>query len=867
MSTPTTEAATGPPANAAWRWSRPSSRVAALSLALGAATLAAHAWTRWRADAPPDLTGALLPAVALAAVFALTEGFAIHLRVRRGGHAMSISEIPMVLGMLAVAPVVLLAARLVGGGIGLALLRRQRGQKLGFNLALIGVQATVPPLVFLALAGRPGDLGPIEWLAAYAAMFLSDALAAVLITAVIALHDDPGEWRRLSRALHGLPLVAVSTTIALVGAVAVQNDPRALGLLAVTGLVTYVGYRGYVRQSQGHAQVEELYAFTRALDGSRDTAEVPRIVLTQIRDQLRAEVAELLLPDGDEPGYVRTRLAGADELTVERVPAPAATAWWMPACGGTPVLLPVDHGRPPGPADGIAVPLPMGGRTGVLIVCESMADRTTFTDEHMKLFQALANHASVALAKALLVDRLRYEVSEKEHLALHDALTGLPNRRRFNQLLEAALAEPGTEDRANAAAVILMDLDRFKEINDALGHDTGDALLREAGIRLQRRLGARGVVARLGGDEFAVLLPGVDTADAATAIGAELTDELEHPIPVGQIQLSARASIGIALAPEHGGDGKTLLQRADVAMYAAKDTRSGSRVYQPEQDRNTPRRLALIADLERAVSRRELTVVYQPKLDPISGQVTGAEALCRWHHPEYGEIPPDQFVPLAEHSGLIRPLTLHVLEVALRRCASWRRAGHALHVAVNLSPNSLLDASLPDIVARLLGQTGLPAGALTLEITETSIMADPAGALRTLDRLNALGVKLAIDDFGTGYSSLGRLRELPIHEVKIDKSFVQRVAVDHRDRAVVRSAVQLGHALDLEVVAEGVEDIETYAHLTREGCNLIQGYFVSRPLPPDEFLTWLRARVITPGHDPFDLTGIPPLPGSITNRP
>jgi predicted signal transduction protein with EAL and GGDEF domain len=359
------------------------------------------------------------------------------------------------------------------------------------------------------------------------------------------------------------------------------------------------------------------------------------------------------------------------------------------------------------------------------------------------------------------------------------------------------------------------------------------------GSRLQDRLDGRGVVARLGGDEFAVLLPGADSEEAAVALTAELTGALEQPIPVGQLRLNTRTSAGIALAPAHGTDASTLLRRADVAMYSAKDTRSGDRVYRPEQDRHTPRRLALIGDLNQAITHRELQVVFQPKVDPATGSVTGAEALARWQHPEQGFIPPDQFIPLAEHSGLIRPLTMHVLDVALRRCASWRRSGHDLDVAVNLSPNSLLDTGLPDVVAELLHETGVPPSALTLEITESSIMADPTRSLRTLDRLHTLGVKLAIDDFGTGYSSLGRLRDLPIDEVKIDKSFVQRMAVDRRDRAVVTSAVQLGHALDLEVVAEGVEDLETYTHLRREGCNLIQGYYVSRPLAADAFAAWL----------------------------
>jgi EAL domain-containing protein (putative c-di-GMP-specific phosphodiesterase class I) len=254
----------------------------------------------------------------------------------------------------------------------------------------------------------------------------------------------------------------------------------------------------------------------------------------------------------------------------------------------------------------------------------------------------------------------------------------------------------------------------------------------------------------------------------------------------------------------------------------------------------------MVSDLRDAITRRELKVVFQPKLAPSSGRVVGAEALARWQHPTHGFVPPDEFIPLAEHSGLIRPLTLHVLDDALRTCASWRRAGHDMNVAVNLSPNSLLEPDLTDVVARLLTQAGVPPVGLILEITESSIMADPTGSLVTLDRLNALGVRLAIDDFGTGHSSLSRLRDLPIHEMKIDKSFVQRMTVDPRDCAVVRSAIQLGHALNLEVVAEGVEDETTLTHLRAEGCDLVQGYHISRPLPADAFADWLAVQARRP---------------------
>jgi EAL domain-containing protein (putative c-di-GMP-specific phosphodiesterase class I)/GGDEF domain-containing protein len=657
-----------------------------------------------------------------------------------------------------------------------------------------------------ALVGSaPGDGGPVQWLYVLLVMLVSDIIAAVLVTAVIALHDDPSEWKRLPGALQGLPLVAITTSIGLISTLAIDRDPRAMALLAIVSAVTYKAYRSYVSQSQGHEQVEELYAFTRALDGVLDTGGVARIVLEQARDQLRAERAELIMPGADGT-QVRMRMHGRHQLDTTVLEALPETAWWQPARTGTPVLVAKGSRVVGSIIDGIAVPVPLSdGATGVLFVADSLPDIPTFGEQHVRLFQALANHASLSLTKARLLDELRQEVAQKEHLALYDPLTGLANRQRFQAVT--------------------------------------DALLRAAAARIRDLVGERGTVARFGGDEFAVLLPGVDSREAALAVGDEVLGDLEQSIPIGELRLSARASMGVALAPEHGTDAKLLIQRADIAMYVAKSTRSGVRVYQPEDDRNSPRRVAMVADLREAIQRHDLVVTFQPKVDPSTDRVVGAEALCRWHHPAHGTVPPDEFIPLAERSGLIRPLTLHVLEVSLRRCASWRRAGHDLGVAVNLAPSTLLDPDLPELVSRLLGQSGVPAGALTLEITEGSILADPDGSILTLDRLHALGVKASIDDFGTGYSSLGRLRALPIHEVKIDKSFVQRIALDHRDRAVVRSAIELGHALDLAVVAEGVEDGDTYEYLAREGCDLVQGYFVSRPLPADDFTTWLSARL------------------------
>jgi diguanylate cyclase (GGDEF)-like protein len=827
------------------RWSRPDWQVAALTVALGVAAVAFDGLLLAANEKPLlDGPGALGWCLALLVMFALTEGFAIHVRVRRGGHAMSITEIPMVIGLTMLNPLLVVAARTVGAAAGLAVLRHQRGRKLAFNIAQISLQATVGIAVFGALANpADGMNGPRDWLAAYAAMLAADMLAIILLTTVISLHDDPSEWRRLPSAMKGLGLVLIATSIALISAIAIQSSPYTVAILAVLYGVVHVAYRGYVRQSLGNEQVENLYAFTSALDSSLDTGQLTRVILSQVRDELRASDVELIVPPGATQPGLRVRLSGQGKIDETLLYESAPGTWWGPAVAGELVFLPADPARTDGPVDAMAVPVPMGpDLTGVLVVTESLPDITTFTAEQLRLLQAMANHASVALSNAWLVDRLREEAMEKEHLALHDSLTGLPNRRHLYRMLDAALAEQ--PDTGTITAVLMMDLDRFKEINDGLGHDVGDTLLRVVGGRLRDRLDGRGTVARLGGDEFAILIR-VSSPEDATAVGHELARDLEHPVHIDHVTLYARASIGIALAPEHGRDSGTLLRRADVAMYAAKQARSGVRVYRASDDQNTPHRLALIGELRKAVEDKQTLVVFQPKVDPVTGAVVGAEALSRWHHPEHGLIAPDLFVPLAEHSGLIRPLTMHVLEIALRNCAAWRSTGNDLHVAVNLSPNTLSDDTLPEVITRLLAENDVPATALTLEITEGTLMADPDGGLVTLDRLRRLGIKISIDDFGTGYSSLGRLRDLPIDEVKIDKSFVQRAAHDHRDQALTRSIVQLGHALGLHVVAEGVEDEATYHYLAGIGCNVVQGYHISRPLPEDKFATWLRD---TPAH-------------------
>ncbi|HEV3002718.1 MAG TPA: EAL domain-containing protein, partial [Solirubrobacteraceae bacterium] len=451
---------------------------------------------------------------------------------------------------------------------------------------------------------------------------------------------------------------------------------------------------------------------------------------------------------------------------------------------------------------------------------------------------------SAALLPGLLLPLVGLHVAGRHALlsesrALHDVLTGLPNRALFQDRVDRALSVAQRD--GSRPVVMLLDLDRFKEVNDTLGHHRGDELLRLVGPRIAGVLRSSDTVARLGGDEFAVLLPTAPDAAAGAEVGQKILQALERPFRVDGAELEVGASLGIACFPEHGEDVDTLMQRADRAMYAAKGTRSGHELFDVSVSGPDP--LAVVGDLRRGMSDGELGVLYQPKVDLATGEVRGAEALVRWEHPLRGLVLPASFVGHAEHTGLIRPLTLHVLDTALAQVRDWRDAGlREMTVAVNVSMRSLLDRSLIADVEQLLAKWDVPAEALQLELTESTIMADPQRAREILDALHAVGVGLSIDDFGTGYSSLGKLRQLPVDEIKIDRSFVVGMAHDRSDATIVRSTIDLARNLGLRVVAEGVEHAHVRDELAALGCDLGQGYVFSRPLEGAALLAWAGAR-------------------------
>ncbi|MDX6739005.1 bifunctional diguanylate cyclase/phosphodiesterase [Actinocorallia sp. A-T 12471] len=435
----------------------------------------------------------------------------------------------------------------------------------------------------------------------------------------------------------------------------------------------------------------------------------------------------------------------------------------------------------------------------------------------------------------------------REHQALHDGLTGLPNRKLlFLRAEEALLARQLREargDRLQKVGLFLIDLDRFKEVNDTLGHPTGDRLLQIIAHRLTHSVRPGDLVARLGGDEFAVLLPSVRDVHAAREVAVRLRAALSEPVRLDGMSFDLEGSVGIALSPDHAPDFELLLQRADVAMYVAKESRAGVEIYSPASDRNSPARLGLLGDLRRGIDRRELELHYQPKVQLSDGRLLGMEGLLRWRHPERGVLGPEEFLPLAEQTYLMKAITHSVVRDALAQAHAWWSDGLTVQVSVNVSGRDLLDGQLAETITGELMARRLPADAFGLEITERILMNESAYASETVRALAELGIPLSLDDFGTGYSSLVRLKRLPVREVKIDASFVRRLTDSAEDAVIVRSIIDLVRTLGLRSVAEGVEDAETAARLAEMGCDTGQGWHLGRPMEPAEATEWMRGRL------------------------
>lgn len=773
----------------------------------------------------------------IALAYAVSEIFVVHVQVRRQSLSFSVAEVAAVVGLVFVGPRQLVLACMLGSAVGLFLQRRQGVSKLAFNLSLFTLESVVAVTVFHSLADVSAPTSFRTLAAAALAVQVGVQVNNIALSAVISITSGRLDWEPLVGALLARVLIeGAATCIGLLVVVLVVKEPVALVLLAGVVLLVLWASRAYSRLDWRHRRVEALYTFTKAVSGIDQLDPLAEAILRAARDTLHCDIAELMLAPTPSFAGAAREMRASGELTVLPAPSPLGTL----AVAGRRVLLPrgsdqaLDLGLPAN-ADAISIPLTSGGQVfGTLSVAARWPYLPAFSDEDVQLFSSLCDHAAVTLQGALLIDQIRENAAEREYQALHDTVTQLPNRRA---LIETAARR--SEELRGSYAILALDLLGFSDVNDTLGHVTGDLLLHEVGRRLLWN-SSPGHVARLGNDEFAVLLPDVDDARQATLAARAVLRPLQEPFALQGLTLDVRVNAGLAISWLHGTDPTMLSQKADVALAVAKREDAPLHLYDVQDDVRGSRRLQLVSDLRLAVAAETVEVYYQPKLDPSTGRVVGAEALARWQHPTEGYVSPDEFIPLAEHAGLIRELTSFVLRTALAECVRWRRAGHDMTIAVNVSPRILTDEQLPIDVAEALARVGLPPHALTLEITETAVMSDVATARRVLESLHSMGIALSLDDFGTGHSSLSYLATLPVHEVKLDKSFTLGLPHDPSALAIVRSTIALGHELGLSVVAEGVERDDARSLLAEWNCDVVQGYFYTRPLPLGPFDAWLN---------------------------
>jgi diguanylate cyclase (GGDEF)-like protein len=790
-----------------------------------------------------------IPFWALVAMFFVTDACMVHLHFRRDSHSFTLAEIPLVLGLFFVSPVTLFSARLLGALPALFIVRRQQPVKLVFNGALFLLDTSIAVLIFHALGLLDGGLSNRDLIAVFAATCTTSVVSMVLIFLAISLSEGELRLKHLPSSLQlGMTVTVANTSLALIGVALLWRDATLGWLLVLPAAALFFAYRMYIGERKKHQSLEFLYDTTRQVSASAKVDEALVTLLTQARDVFRADVAEIVLfaPDGDGHA-LRTTLGPGDASEVlqpmERTVAEPAV---LRAVGQGEALLLGRARRGPGlrrlfgiPGAGNAMMAPLRGDErvlGTLLVGERIGDLHAYDQEDFQLFETFANQAGLSLELIELGEQLK-------HQAFHDPLTDLPNWASFRAELDEVLASASDE----SIVVLVLDVDDFKTVNDSLGHAAGDQLLMSLAERLRRLLGHPHLAARLGGDEFAVLARGYDPEGAAQ-LAESIIEALRAPFFLEGKEVGITASLGIALADSQHDAGE-LLRNADLAMYKAKGGSKGRyHFFEESLHAEVVKRLELKADLQNALERGEFVLHYQPIVDLESGRIAAVEALLRWNHPQRGLLPPFEFIPLAEETGLIVPLGRWVLTEALRQGAVWDAAlrdEEGLGVAVNLSAVQLERPGLVADVSNALRQSGLRPQGLTLEITESIFLKDEDGMGDRLRELKSLGVLIAIDDFGTGYSSLGRLARCPIDVLKIAKPFVDAMSKASGESALAHAIIRIGESLGVTTVAEGIERDDQRERLRELRCPFGQGFLFSKPLAPAELAALLdlqRAR-------------------------
>jgi diguanylate cyclase (GGDEF)-like protein len=792
------------------------------------------------ADVHGDL-GDLRAALLVLAIFLVAERVSLRIEVQKQTWAIIPTDIPLVIGLYLLPPLALLAVRVISSLSLLTNPRLMRGKQV-YNAGVYTLEVWVAEVIYRS--GGPLTVEePMSWLRVFAAVLTANVTSALMVAVAIFVTSTLDRRTVVSMLVPGVTTASVNTSIALIGLLAVSVSPYATLLFVGVGIVFVAAYRAYARSYRQHESLGRVYEFSRYIERVRSDPAMLGDAINHAREILNSTAARLWLrPAGstdavlitvaaEEP--VRTTVIAGDQT--EPLRAAAMTSRRSRrfvsrdlADGRMRAALAARHAD-----EAIITALRTGEQVlGTLEMTDRQGQMASFSEDDLRLLDSLATHLTSAIENQQLLDRLR-------HAAYHDRLTELPNRGRLAQAIDEAIQ--AANDDGNVVVLCQLDIDRFKEVNDSLGHGWGDQLLARLGERLRATVPREAMVARVGADEFAVLTSAKDPAEAERQ-ATVLREAVSRPYSLAGLTIDVAVAVGVALAPEHAADSDALMRRVDIALSNAKATGRPVALYHQTMDQESLRRLRLVTELRQALDNGQIVVRYQPKVALRTRELIGVEALVRWNHPEYGQVRPDDFVGLAEVTGLIGPLTMHVLRTSLQQVRRWLDRDLRIGVAVNLSARTLVDVTFPDRVAELLREFRVPAEMLTFELTESTVMSDPERMKPVLHRLHEFGVGLSIDDFGIGYSSMAQLRRLPVDEVKIDKEFVLSMGTDLGDLAIVRAIIELGHSLGLRVVAEGVEDELARDLLVGNDCDVIQGYLVSRALDPDRLDAWLTAR-------------------------
>ncbi|GAB3140249.1 EAL domain-containing protein [Micromonospora sonneratiae] len=778
-------------------------------------------------------------AVLFLGLFVLVEVPVLYFITHRQGISITINEVPLILALFYLPPLTVVLICTVSSLI-TQVRRRLPAAKLWFNVAKT---AAATSLASLALVAMPEiqDAGPGTWVTLLIAVCINSLVTLAAVAGVMTLMQGAQAGGEIIRSAGpGLVTAAANAWVGLVILICLETTWWSVLLLAALAGALLLLYRSYARFFRQHHTLSDMYELTRAITESGHDGTLADSLLGRVRALMQAEYATLWLPaQGRHPEVLLTaRVDDPGLLDFARTPPKAREK----ACeerrtvaagrfldGGDELRAALRQGDV---KDVIVSPLRSGQAViGSLEVVNRLGDMGHFKPGDIPVLETIAAHAAVALENSRLVDRLRYD-------AYHDGLTNLPNRRRITGALEEAVRvrAPG-----EMVAVLLFDVDALRQVNESLGHAAGDKMLTEVASRLRRSAPPGALVGRVGSDEFVVTLR-VESTEEALTLAAGLREQIRDQMVFDALTLDVDTAVGVAIHPDHGSEPAVLLQRVDLAATAAKSTPGSIQMFNPAMESRSMRRLGLAGDLRRALDQGDLEVHFQPKVTLGDRRLVGVECLARWEHPAHGAVAPEDFVAVAEHTGQLGRLTEIVLREGLRRSRDWNVTDEPLSVAVNLSARTLTDQHFPSRVQELLEEYGVPPERLTFEINESGVLDGTNRPMPTLRRLWDIGVRLSVDDFGTGNSSLSYLRRLPVHEIKVDRSFVQGMATDPGDLAIVNAMVTLAQQFGLTVVAEGVESELTLELLQDIGCQIGQGFLFSRSLPYERLAAWIGAQ-------------------------